>query len=95
MFSTWALVVIAIGQLAPFVLRQPDIELIIDKFTVILLLILLYCRGLFKYNYIKAFILMLIILMGLLLINKLDRIEYNDSAGNELQVEMIGKTAIL
>lgn len=100
MFSTWTLVIITIAQLSSLVLRQHDFELIIDKATLVLLLILLYCRGSFKHNYIKAFILMLIILTGLLIINKLGYINFSGQRNGELwkaynQVEIISKTAIL
>lgn len=97
--------IIAIAQFSPFVLHDfyncpANFELIIDKFTLILLLILLYCRGSFKHNYIKAFILMLIILTGLLTINKLSNIQFSNDAKNHFwraynQVEIISDNAIL
>lgn len=105
MFSTWTLVIIAIAQFSPFVLHDfyncpANFELIIDKFTLILLLILLYCRGSFKHDYIKAFILMFIIVMGLLIISKLSNIQFSNEVKSDLweaynQVEIIGDNAIL
>lgn len=97
--------IIAIAQFSPFVLHDfynclTGFELIIDKFTLILLLILLYCRGSFKHNHIKAFILIFIILMGLLTINKLSNIQFSSDAKSHFwnaynQVEIIGDNAIL
>ena len=100
MFSALALAVITIAQLSPFVLNNDNclanFELIVDKFTTLLLLILLYCKGSFKRNYIRVFILMLVVLVGLLLINKLSGAQLCEKTkGRIWKVEIIGKAATM
>jgi hypothetical protein len=86
MRSTLVLVAVVALQLSPFVISQYlpyslslGIELIIDKFIIILIISLLYLKNSFKRNYIKFFILILIILTWLLFVNKLGKIIFHGS----------------
>ncbi len=83
MINALALAIITILQLSPFTMPKyllyDSVELTIDKLTIFLLIILLYINGIFERGYIKAFILMLIILFGLLFCNKLFNIDTNQS----------------
>ena len=99
MISTLVLIIITILQLS-FLVTPDYFEAIADKLTIFLLTALLYCKGGFGKNYIKCFILMLMVFFGLLFLNKSLNTDIKQDQRGQLwvannQVEIIGENVTM
>lgn len=87
MLSVAALLIIAALQLTPIGMQGylsttafDNFESIVDKITVIIAMLMLYFKGDFANGYIKAIILMQVVILWLLLINKIGEVFFTNKA---------------